>query len=353
METDNSTASTMPNKNRRPEFWRVIIGVCQGAILIDLSLFFLFYFLESYILAWVNVVSVIIYTIAYYSVKNRKTKLASFLIWTEVIVHATLGILLIGWDSGFHYYLLLFIPAICLTTTRKSAYIALTLLFGLYVGLHFLTWSIDPFQPINSIALKIVHMFNLCTVFVSFSYLSFYYLHVVRRAQKNLHVMATTDPLTKLFNRSHMTYLAEREIQRSNRTKRAIGVLLIDIDYFKEINDQYGHKAGDDVIISVGVIVKNQIRTQDLVARWGGEEFLIILPDTNTGDAQLSAERIRTAFHTFDWLEKIGLDIAPTISVGVSELSTSESLSSAIARADHALYKGKEGGRNRVEFAAI
>jgi len=162
--------------------------------------------------------------------------------------------------------------------------------------------------------------------------------------------MATTDPLTALFNRRHMTYLAEREIQRFTRTNSPIGILLIDIDHFKVINDQFGHNVGDDVLVNIALIIKQQVRTQDLIARWGGEEFLVVLPDTTTGDARLSAERIRAAFHDYDWLNKIDANLSATISIGVSEFQQGESLSSAIARADLALYKSKAAGRNRVEF---
>jgi len=318
--------------------------------MVDTAFFFLFHALDSPILAWVNIVSVTMYIAAYYAVKNRKQDLAVGLIWTEVLLHAALGIVLIGWESGFHYYLLMFIPAICLSTPRNRAFFVLLLLFGFYVGLSLLTWFVGPLQPIESTPLKIVQIFNLSFVFVMFSYLSMFYLKTVRHAQKKLHIMATTDPLTALFNRRHMTYLAEREIQRFTRTNSPIGILLIDIDHFKVINDQFGHNVGDDVLVNIALIIKQQVRTQDLIARWGGEEFLVVLPDTTTGDARLSAERIRAAFHDYDWLNKIDANLSATISIGVSEFQQGESLSSAIARADLALYKSKAAGRNRVEF---
>jgi diguanylate cyclase (GGDEF)-like protein len=350
MEVANDALIKEQEKVRRPEFWRVLTRCAQVAILIDIAFFFLFHALGSPILAWVNIFSVAMYSVAYYALRKQKKSIAVALIWSEVMLHAGLGIILIGWDSGFHYYLLMFIPAICLSTSIRPALLTLTLLFAFYIGLDFLVWFIEPIQPINPLALKIVHIFNLSVVFVMFSYLSFFYLKMVRRAQKKLHIMATTDPLTELLNRRHMTYLADREVQRFNRTKHSIGILLIDIDFFKAINDQYGHKVGDDVLVKVAQIIKHKVRKQDLISRWGGEEFLIILPDTNDGYAQLSAERIRKAFVGYDWLKVIGEDISPTITTGVSELRQSESLSSAIARADRALYKGKAAGRNRVEF---
>ncbi|GAC17673.1 GGDEF domain-containing protein [Paraglaciecola arctica] len=348
--TNNDRIRNVQGKDRRPEFWLVFMRSAQVAALIDVAFFFLFYALGSPILAWVNIVSVAIYTLVYYASKNRKKRIAVALIWSEVIIHAGLGIILIGWESGFHYYLLMFIPAICLSTSFRPALITLTVLFACYVGLDFLAWFIEPIQPINSFALKIVHLFNLSVVFVMLSYLSLYYLKTARRAQKKLNILATTDPLTELYNRRYMNDLVDKEIQDFNRTNDGIGIILIDIDYFKKINDQYGHKVGDDVLVRVAQIIKKQVRKQDLISRWGGEEFLIILPDTPLIDVQLSAERIRAAFLTYDWLKEIGEDVSPTITAGISELKQAESLDSAIARADRALYKGKADGRNRVEL---
>lgn len=338
-------------RQKRPAVWRLIMRCTQVAAMVDIAFFFLFHALGSPILAWVNIASVLIYSAAYFAVKKRKTRLAITLFWSEVLVHAGLGIILIGWESGFHYYLLMFIPAICLTASIRPALVSLGLLFSFYIGLDLLVWFIEPIQPINPIALKIVHLFNLSVVFIMFSYLSFFYLNTVRKAQKKLHIMATTDPLTELLNRRHMSYLGDREVQRFNRTQNSIGIMLIDIDYFKAINDQFGHKVGDEVLINVAQIIKSMVRKQDLIARWGGEEFLMILPDTNDGFAKLTAERIREAFLSFDWYAVIGKNIKPTITAGVTELKPDEILSSAIARADRALYKGKDAGRNRVEYA--
>jgi diguanylate cyclase (GGDEF)-like protein len=340
-------------RQQRPAFWWLIMRCTQVAAMVDIAFFFLFHALGSPILAWVNIVSVLVYTTAYFAMKKRKTRFAITLIWSEVLLHAGLGIILIGWGSGFQYYLLMFIPAICLSARFKTAMLSLGLLFSFYIGLDFLVWFIEPIQPINPIALKIVHVFNLSVVFMMFSYLSFFYLKTVRKTQKKLHLMATTDPLTELLNRRHINYLADREVQRFNRTKHAIGIMLIDIDFFKAINDKYGHKIGDEVLVTVAQIIKSVVRKQDLIARWGGEEFLIVLPDSNDGFAKLTAQRIRDAFIGFDWHTAIGEDINPTITAGVSEIRQAEVLSAAIARADRALYKGKAAGRNRVEYGDV
>ncbi len=353
MESFNTTATYEPARDRRPQFWRLAMRCAQIAGTVDVIFFFLFLALGSPILAWVNVVSVAMYTGAYYALKYHKNKIAVVLIWAEVLIHAALGIILIGWGSGFHYYLLMFIPAICVSASRRWAVYALLGLWGYYIALDVLMWFIEPLQPIPQTALHIVHLFNLSVVFAMFSYLSSYYLRMVVSAQRKLREMATTDSLTGLSNRRHMTYLAEKELARFQRSGHPVGFLLLDVDHFKSINDAYGHETGDRVLSCVADVIRKELRAQDLAGRWGGEEFLAILPDTDSGKAQASAERVRNAFLAKDWKAIIGGEVDITVSIGVSELRPDEDLSTAVSRADAALYRGKTSGRNRVELETV
>lgn len=350
MDSLNLSVAYEPARQRRPQFWRLAMRCAQIAGTVDVAFFALFLALGSPILAWVNVVSVAMYAGAYYALKSHNNKVAVVLIWTEVLTHAALGIILIGWESGFHYYLLMFIPAICVSAGRRWAIYALLALWGYYVALDALMWFIEPLQPIPESALHIVHLFNLSVVFAMFSYLASYYLRMVVSAQQKLRDMATTDPLTGLFNRRHMTYLAQNELARFQRNGHPVGFLLLDIDHFKSINDQFGHEAGDRVLVVVADAIRDALRAQDLVGRWGGEEFLAILPETDAEKARASAERIRTAFLAKDWKEMTGIPLDVTISIGVSELGADDDLSSAVSRADTALYRSKSSGRNRVEL---
>ncbi|WP_417565823.1 diguanylate cyclase [Marinobacter sp.] len=353
MESFNTTATYEPARERRPQFWRLAMRCAQIAGTVDVIFFFLFLALGSPILAWVNVVSVAMYTGAYYALKYHRNKIAVVLIWAEVLIHAALGIILIGWESGFHYYLLMFIPAICVSAPRRWAVYALLGLGGYYIALDVLMWFIEPLQPIPQTALHIVHLFNLSVVFAMFSYLSSYYLRMVVSAQRKLREMATTDSLTGLSNRRHMTYLAEKELARFQRSGHPVGFLLLDVDHFKSINDAYGHETGDRVLGYVADVIREELRAQDLTGRWGGEEFLAILPDTDSGKAWASAERVRNAFLAKDWKAITGVEVEVTISIGVSELRVGEDLSAAVSRADAALYRSKASGRNRVELEAV
>ena len=319
---------------------------------VDLAFVFLFLAFGSPLLAWLNVVSITMYAVAYWLLGRRINGPAVVLIWIEVLGHAAIGTLLIGWDSGFHYYLLMFIPAIVVSAgTRLVPYLLLVLLFVFYTGLHAISLHLGPLAPLNARALLVVHGFNVAVVFAMAAYTARFYYATVRRAEKRLAEQAATDPLTGLSNRRNLLTLAEQVQAQALRSNLPTALVIADIDHFKRINDQLGHDAGDQVLVHIGLLLSRTCRAQDIVARWGGEEFLILLPATNGEAALALAERIRQTVAAQP-LVYAHASITPALSLGVAELEPGETLDSAIARADHALYQSKEDGRNRVTLAA-
>lgn len=162
--------------------------------------------------------------------------------------------------------------------------------------------------------------------------------------------LAITDPLTDLYNRRHFETVIEKEFSRTIRYQSSTSCLMIDIDYFKKINDEYGHHAGDLVLKEMAKIIKSSVREIDTVARWGGEEFIVLLPATKREDALQAASRILTAAssHKFS-----GIPVQITISIGIASvpdpsIDTTEKL---IHASDVALYEAKTKGRNRIEVA--
>lgn len=347
---DNSSMKS--SSDRQPQFWRVLQRCCQIAAVVDVLFFFIFHALGSPLLAWVNVASVSMYVGAYLALRKKRNRLAVVLIWSEVLGHAALGTVMIGWESGFHYYLLIFIPAIFATMKTRQAYQSVVLLWLFYVALDVAMWSIEPLQPIAPSAFAGVHLFNLSVVFGMFAYLSFFYMSMVNKAHRQLRKMATTDPLTQLFNRRYMIDLAEREIARSSRSGHVLSFMLLDIDHFKGINDAHGHEVGDKVLVGVTAVIKSELRTQDYTARWGGEEFLAVLPDTACRQSLISAERVRQAVMNKPFVVN-GHTVSVTVSIGLAEYQAGEELSDVIARADQALYLSKQAGRNRVEVSSL
>jgi diguanylate cyclase (GGDEF)-like protein len=311
---------------------------------------FCFCFIISIRLFWPGLTwSALFYGSAYFALNLRKNTLAVTLIWFEVIAHSALGTLLIGWESGFHYYLLIFIPILFITMPVRSAVFALIGLWSYYVCLDVLMWFTEPIQPIAPKALLLVHMFNLSVVFAIFSYLSFLYLGMVVSAQRKLHTQASVDPLTGLLNRRQGGDLAEKEIVRFQSAGHPASFLLLDIDHFKRLNDTYGHELGDKVLTETGRVMRAHVRAEDVVTRWGGEEFLIILPDTDIKRALASAERICSAMRHHNWQQVTDEPIAVTVSAGVSELCENDDMAAVIRRADEALYRAKDAGRDRAE----
>ncbi len=166
-----------------------------------------------------------------------------------------------------------------------------------------------------------------------------------------LYQQATRDPLTGLSNRNYFRNELRKFISLSLRYSRALSVIMLDIDFFKKINDTYGHDVGDNVLKGVAEVLMRHVRTHDVAARFGGEEFVMLLPETNLGGAVVVAERVRVAVENYNF-EPAGCRHNVTISMGVAEyLGDVLDGEDIIKRADEALYRAKTSGRNRVCIA--
>jgi len=166
--------------------------------------------------------------------------------------------------------------------------------------------------------------------------------------QGELAALAFTDGLTALFNRAYFDQTLKKEIDRGRRSKSSVGLLIIDLDFFKKVNDTYGHEIGDAVLRETAEVIKNQIRNYDIACRYGGEEFAVILPGADHSNVITVAERIRTHCEKQLFSEK---GIRQTMSIGAtvfSEISTEDTI---ISDADKALYSAKHSGRNRTILA--
>jgi two-component system chemotaxis response regulator CheY len=168
-------------------------------------------------------------------------------------------------------------------------------------------------------------------------------------ARQQVEALAMYDGLTGALNRRAIEECAEAEFQTIARSKRPMSVILLDVDHFKNVNDQFGHAAGDQTLRQIAKALKENLRGYDRVGRWGGEEFILILPDTELKDALMAAERLRAQIGEM----KIPLENEETISVRISlgvacTTNGFPSLSKLVDAADQALYKAKQNGRNRV-----
>ena len=173
----------------------------------------------------------------------------------------------------------------------------------------------------------------------------------LERARAELERLSREDPLTGLANRREFDARVEVEIRRAQRNDLPISFAMLDLDFFKRVNDRWGHALGDEVLRHIGGILRQQCRGVDIVARHGGEEFALALPDTGLDDALALCERIRAAVDWHPWAQlQAGLQV--TISIGVAQRQPDESVHDALARADACMYAAKRHGRNRIESDA-
>jgi len=180
-------------------------------------------------------------------------------------------------------------------------------------------------------------------------YISQHFVKDLKKSERKLVELATTDSLTGILNRGEGMRRFQQEMSRSLRKQQPLSIIIIDIDHFKTVNDNYGHQVGDHVIQTIVTNLSATLRNYDIFCRYGGEEFLVILPNTETAKALETAERLRQQIADILVETDTGKTIKLTISLGASSLQPGDSLDSLIYRADNALYIAKEEGRNQVQ----
>lgn len=208
--------------------------------------------------------------------------------------------------------------------------------------------KIQPFIPVYYSTSQIIYIIFvvtiLCSIVITFQ-------HVVETSQKlivkqkqQLAKVSVTDRLTGIYNRAKLDDILENEIHRYKRYKHVLGLILLDIDHFKDVNDTYGHQVGDKVLAELAVILKTHCRETDYVGRWGGEEFLFICPETDLDGIFILSETIRYSVesHKFSVIDKL------TVSLGISGSEENDTADALLKRADDALYYAKGYGRNQT-----
>lgn len=163
-----------------------------------------------------------------------------------------------------------------------------------------------------------------------------------------LEILSVTDPLTTAFNRLKIDRVFADEIARSERYGQPLSICMIDIDHYKSVNDNYGHLIGDIVLSKFALILKDNLRTHDVLGRWGGEEFLVICPQTTIGEAQITAEKLRRIIENNDFSPVDNI----TASFGVTQWHPGETQEMLISKADYAMYLSKHQGRNKVNVSS-
>jgi diguanylate cyclase (GGDEF)-like protein/PAS domain S-box-containing protein len=170
----------------------------------------------------------------------------------------------------------------------------------------------------------------------------------LRDSEKRYRELSIIDDLTQLYNSRHFYFQLQIELDRSNRYKQPLTILMLDIDNFKTFNDAYGHVEGDQVLKRLGHMVKRCLRETDFAYRYGGEEFTILLPMTTSADGAVTAERIRTELKKETFSPLPGQDVHVTVSIGIAQYKPQEEMKAFVHRVDQFMYQGKKNGKDRI-----
>lgn len=326
----------------------VIKYVAWIGILAHTSFIPLFYWMGVPFMAAFNLLSVSMWVAVRWANRRGRIGLALSLILTEVSVHAALAVNFVGWNSGFHYYILALIPFAAMNERLRPRLMVgeIVGLVGLYLVLYTVTRDIRFSGP-GGWLMTLVPYSNVAIATLAIGVITYYFRIASLSAESALQRLAATDSLTGLYNRRRMLEVLEGQHTRSKRSGQPAALLLADVDHFKRVNDEHGHEAGDVVLCRVASCLRETLRSQDACARWGGEEFLMLLPDTDLAGAETVARKLNAAVSDLE-IEVDGKSPQITLTCGVALLDPKIEIYQSVRAADDAMYRGKESGRNRV-----
>jgi len=342
-------------------FFKVTDSLYAFALIFHLLMIPLMFALGADTAAEYNIVSIL--AAASCIILNRKGwhSTAFIIFYCNVNIHAYISTYYLGWDAGFFHYILLLAPLTFLNSTWSLRFkiVACTILTASFSNLfndyHEQVYGQIFIDPRFGHYLLYI---NTLTTVILYSAIGYYYSKAaneseqkLRTAQREAEWIAHTDALTHIANRRAMTKIIEQEVSRSKRQNSTFMVALADIDNFKALNDEYSHEYGDSVLINVASTIQKNIREHDQVARWGGEEFMILLPDTNADEGMKLIERLRQTIastaHIYRGREYPGI----TMTFGLCQFNNNGNINDCIHHADRAMYRGKHQGKNCTVYS--
>ncbi|EDZ63517.1 protein containing GGDEF domain [Sulfurimonas gotlandica GD1] len=287
---------------------------------------------------------ILIALLAYFKIRYF---LMTFLLIIAPIVAAIGNMLIVSEFEGYTTYQTELYLIIFWVFTVSGLKFIHALLSGLLIYIS-ATLSAYLIYPMNTEAF-VLHSFWMIAA-LSFGILSGYLLESSQKTiflkKEELEKIAITDKLTGLYNRTMSDKVVKDELEKSKRYGHSFGLMMLDIDYFKNVNDTYGHLVGDDVLVEFTNILKKYTRSTDTLIRWGGEEFIIISLEVDKDGLMTLAEHIRKKVEGHNF-KTVG---TKTVSIGVTLNKDNDDINSIVQRADQALYKSKNSGRNRSNF---
>jgi len=331
-------------ENATAQFWKHITPVVKIAFGIHVVLFVLFLILGLRPLWLGNIASIAAYMVCLRALGQKRFQRAGMLMCLEIILHAMLATWVLGWESNFYFYLFCIVPILSFsfqTAPLRRMLLSLAILLvalGGFALRHRLGGSY-AISPLLMEAFGFINLFTATALLLHATVLSVRYSLTMQFHQFH---SANRDSLTNLYTRRRILQQA-RQLPQSV----PVSIVLLDVDHFKQVNDRYGHDQGDYVLQRVALAIGDCVRETDMAARWGGEEFLILMLDTPLTDAQRVAEQIRERLRVLPDTDTL----AVTATFGVAQLHRGETFRELFSRADQALYLGKRQGRDQVVLA--
>ncbi len=331
-----------------------------------IHLFFtvIFFSVHIWVLFGYNVFAVIYYiSMVLVTGKVKKYNFVFVSAFMEILFHSVLASILLGWDWGFMIYTMGLVPItfyVCYTIKDLNQNVAVSAIASMivcivYFVVNTITETSTPVlgedYPQNII--DFMYYFNTALTFVFLWVISVLFALEIRFMQRSLEKenhslenLANYDPLTHLLNRRSMNSYMSQAHDRADTTNKPFCLIMADIDDFKRVNDTYGHSAGDEVLIRVAAIISGNVRKEDQVCRWGGEEILVLVKADKETTIRV-AERIRNDVQTAVVNSDDG-DISVTLTMGVVQYHSGDNVHNMIDKADQRLYYGKNHGKNQV-----
>lgn len=332
-----------------------------AVIVVHVMMVFLFHIMGVWQLSLYNIIVTAYYSYCYTTVREGKVRQGYLLTFLEIIAQMIFTTLIVGWSVGFYAYVIALIPLyyyINMFLGKSSdhpftPFIWAMITFGVFLGTFILSRNVNPVKELEMTQKVIIFIFNTFFAFQLIAWMSHFLvlgykrsLHDMAERNASLDVAAGQDPLTKLYNRRTMEERLDQALDAAKTNGTIFSLVMGDIDFFKRINDSYGHDCGDVALVAAADILKACVRDGDIVCRWGGEEFLLLVSG-NRGVATTVAERIRSRIEN-NVVEFGGNKIKYTMTLGISTYAPGYSLEALINQADENLYYGKEHGRNQV-----
>jgi diguanylate cyclase (GGDEF)-like protein len=329
------------------QFWQHIIPIVQIAFGIHVVLFALFTVLGLSLLAVGNALSIGVYVVCLKAIRAGNLSAAGMLMSVEIILHALLATWVLGWESNFHFYLYCLVPIIAFSfqhAPKRRVMLNLAIIL-VAAGTYAARSKMGVGSGIAPRLLEIFGVINVLTAAALLLHCTALSVRFTYSMQLGLFHTANLDSLTNLYTRRRVMRRVSQLTDGSNAA-----VILLDIDRFKQINDSLGHERGDVILQRVAQAIRANVRATDVASRWGGEEFLVLMPETPEQEARAVADRILKRIG--EWAGQLESDpIKVTATLAVTVIRHDESFEDALNRADQALYQGKEQGRNRVMVA--